>query len=293
MIQNNQYVPKEFHEVLLEILTEFDRICRMHGIQYTLAYGTLLGAVRHHGFIPWDDDVDILMTRNNHEAFLKACQDDLSASFFLQTKENEKHYPYNLTRLRKNGTAMIYEQWKNAGFHQGIYIDISPCDNIPDNCLMRFFQKWLIIFLTPIRIATNREIFLACGPIKSKSIKHMFYTLLHVFPSRLCSKIEDKVIRIANSRKTKYMGVIFEGGVLLRKPGDMAPFSSAVFDQFIELTFEDKTFFATLLFEDMLKEWYGDYMAPPPICKREMFHKPVYFSTTIDYKNYLSGENQQ
>ena len=99
---------KEFHKVLLDILLEFDRVCRDNDIQYSLAYGTMLGAIRHKGFIPWDDDVDVVMDRKNYNRFCEVCPKSLRDGYFFQSKDTEPLYPYNISRLRKNNTAIIF-----------------------------------------------------------------------------------------------------------------------------------------------------------------------------------------
>ena len=90
---------EQLHEVLLLGIDEVDRICRMHQIDYTLTGGSLIGAVRHRGFIPWDDDVDIAMTRKNYDKFLKVCDADLGEKCYIQTLDNDSDYPYGFAKL--------------------------------------------------------------------------------------------------------------------------------------------------------------------------------------------------
>lgn len=122
---------KKHQAALLELLTVFDNICRRLGISYQLFAGTALGAVRHKGFIPWDDDLDIIMLRPEYERFLKeAPAEPESEKYFLQAEFSE-HWPMFFSKLRKNGTACI-ERYvpRDELMHQGIYIDIFPCDSL-------------------------------------------------------------------------------------------------------------------------------------------------------------------
>ena len=139
---------EEHQEVLYELLIEFDRICRIHNIPYILYAGTAIGAVRHNGFIPWDDDADVLMLRKNYERFLELADQSLSDKYFLQ-KEYSEHWPIGSTKLRKNNTTCLEKYHPDdIERHQGIYIDIFPCDNASDNFFIRkiqFFASRIII----------------------------------------------------------------------------------------------------------------------------------------------------
>ena len=124
---------RELQLVELEILLEVDRVCRENGIEYFLDGGTALGAVRHGGFIPWDDDIDIGMTRENYEKFLEIAPEKLKNDYFLQTRKTDKKAPYMYAKVRKNGTVFMEWNKRNLDMHHGIYIDIFPYDNVPDD----------------------------------------------------------------------------------------------------------------------------------------------------------------
>lgn len=133
------------HKTLLEILNDFDSFCRSNNIQYSLAYGTVLGAVRHKGFIPWDDDLDVMMTRENYNKFLWLYKDN--EKYTLQKEQID--YPLYFSKLRKNETTFIEnikyrKKWKNI--HQGIYIDIFPEDKVAKNKFLCFLQTVFQIF---------------------------------------------------------------------------------------------------------------------------------------------------
>ena len=117
---------QEIHKDLLELLKAFKNVCDKEGIWYTLAFGTVLGAVRHKGFIPWDDDIDIGMTRDNYEKFIKIANTKLSEEFFLQTMETEEETPFYFAKVRKNKTKFIEKYVKDINMNHGIFIDIFP-----------------------------------------------------------------------------------------------------------------------------------------------------------------------
>ena len=279
----------EVHEQLLDILLEFDRICRKYDIKYTLAWGTMLGAVRHKGFIPWDGDVDILMMRDEYERFCRVCSRELGKNYFFQTKENEPLYRYNVARIRKNGTAMIYKGWKDVGFHQGIYIDVQPLDCIPDGRIRRFFQKAFIVINTPVRISVNPKLYTGNGTDYSKFIKNIIFYIARIMPKKLCDKIEYYFTTKYNNKKVKCskIGVICEGGLLLKPTRDMIPFNREYMNDYEEVTFEGHNFMCVKARDELLSFWYGDYMELPPENERIIDHDLVVFDASRSYKEYL------
>ena len=110
----------------LDILKEIVRICSKNGIEYCPAYGTMLGAVRHEGFIPWDDDLDIYMTMEGFRKFRACCKSELASDYFLQTPKTEPTMGWIYYKMRKNGTQML-QPWQSTGnknSHYGIWVDI-------------------------------------------------------------------------------------------------------------------------------------------------------------------------
>lgn len=282
---------KEFHKVLLDILLEFDRVCRDNDIQYSLAYGTMLGAIRHKGFIPWDDDVDVVMDRKNYNRFCEVCPKSLRDGYFFQSKDTEPLYPYNISRLRKNNTAMIYPEWKDSGIHQGIYIDIYPVDRIPDNKVAHAIQKFFVILLTPVRITRNPVIYMnGCSKRFGKALyiaKNMLYYVVRLFPQNICDKLEMHYITKYDDKPCKYSGIICEGGVLLRPDYGVQTFDTESLQHYKEVDFEGHKLMCIADPEDMLQRWYGDYMKLPPKEKQVMFHQPEAFDTQKSYKEYV------
>lgn len=123
------------------LLDEFDRICNILQIPYVLFAGTLLGAVRHKGFIPWDDDLDVIMLRKDYERFLQGAPQHLDQQRFYLQKEFGEHWPMFFSKLRLNGTTCLETfHPKDTRMHQGIYIDIFPCDDAAKTHLGRYAQ---------------------------------------------------------------------------------------------------------------------------------------------------------
>lgn len=282
---------RELHKVLLDVLLEFDRLCRANNIKYSLAYGSMLGAIRHKGFIPWDDDVDVIMDRENFDRFCKVCPKEVGESYFFQSKETEKLYPYNICRMRKNSTAMIYKEWENAGIHLGIYIDIYPVDHKPDSSFAWKVQAAFIVLLTPIRIARNRTIYMNGGAKRlSKTVfilKNILYGICKIMPKRLCDRIEHYWITKYDKIPCKESRVLCEGACIVNPDYGNKPFATSYLDEYQDVDFEGHKLMCVKEAEGLLKHWYGDYMKLPPVEEQVMFHHPDIFSTTESYEKFV------
>ena len=115
----------------LDIFSEFIRICEKHNLEYRVMAGTLLGAVRHKGFIPWDDDIDVVMMREDYDRFAEICKDELNPAYFYQNSETDPYYFLTYAKLRKRETEVYEERFRNSKFHKGVFIDIFPLDYCP------------------------------------------------------------------------------------------------------------------------------------------------------------------
>ena len=131
---------KEHQEVLFELLKEFDRVCQKNNIKYILFAGSALGAVRHHGFIPWDDDLDVALLREDYDRLIHLDASEWNNAYYLQ-REYSDHWPMYFSKLRKNNTTCLEKYHpKDSKIHQGIYIDVFPVDNASDSTIVRKLQ---------------------------------------------------------------------------------------------------------------------------------------------------------
>ena len=129
---------RQLQLIQLEMLVEVDRICRKCEIKYNIIAGTLLGAVRHGGYIPWDDDADVALLRPEYEKFRKACKTELDRSrFYFQDHRNTKGYRWGYGKLRRKHTLFLREYQEDMPYKQGVFIDIFPLDGVPDNYILR------------------------------------------------------------------------------------------------------------------------------------------------------------
>ncbi len=135
---------REAQLIMLETLIEFDRICKKHNLDYWLDSGTLLGAVRHKGFIPWDDDIDIAMPVEDYQIFAKVAQDELPEDMFLQNRDTDPSFPFDYMKIRSSKAIIIehHERGKRVNYHQGVFIDIFPMFAIKETKLNHLFYKY-------------------------------------------------------------------------------------------------------------------------------------------------------
>lgn len=242
------------HEQL--ILDEFVKICDKHGLKYYLMWGTLLGAVRHQGFIPWDDDIDVCMTRKEYKQFLKIAPKELDSKFFLQTNKTDKYHPVSFAKIRLNNTAFYSENDNNHKRHHGIFIDIFPMDSRKRNA--SFFYKVKQKLFHKI----NQHI---CSYRQGQSTKSTWY--LRIFP---CSWLAAWRNKLSEGKGECYQ--------LL----STHVFEADCFDPVIKLEFAGKKYSAPHNYDKILTTLYGDYMQLPPEDKR-IAHLPSYIS--FDLKN--------
>ena len=245
---------REHQMLMLHMLQEVDTICKKFHINYMLFAGSALGAVRHQGFIPWDDDLDIVMLRKDYEKFLAVAPNELNQDEYFVQKEFSEHWPMFFTKLRKNGTACIERQLpKDRLMHQGIYIDIFPCDNLSNNPISRKLQ-----FLAS-KVVIAKSVYMR-GYITDSIVKKVFMQICRLLPQNPFWKFAIR--RTDNQSKMVHT---FFGGAS-RYENNIYPrewFQSAV-----PLLFETGYYPVSAYYDEMLTKLYGDYMTPLPEEKR-------------------------
>lgn len=128
---------EKLHVVLYEILEEIHRICVKNKIPYFLIGGSAIGMYYDKAILPWDDDLDIGMTRENYNRFLSIAEKELSSDYFLSYINTDSHTPFFYTKVKKNGTLFVESRYKNVKMHHGIFVDVFPFDKIPENQIIR------------------------------------------------------------------------------------------------------------------------------------------------------------
>lgn len=262
---------KGIQAVLLEMLTDFDDLCRKNNLTYFLVGGSALGAVRHKGFIPWDEDLDIGMPREDYERFseifLKAC----SEKYWLQSIEQSKLYDLTFMKIRKKGTRYV-ELFETEPEHAGVFMDIYPLDNVPDNKIARFFHGAISDFLylccSCVRVHEKKKRFLEYlddkRAIRLVKIKAFLGFCLSFFSLHKWCVIADKWSKKYKNNNSKL--VSFPCG---RKHYFGEICTRASFLPVKETVFEDKKFYIMNNPHEYLGGLYGDYMEIPDVWGRE------------------------
>lgn len=241
--------------VMLEILKEIHNVCVKNEIKYTLIAGTLLGTVRHKGFIPWDDDCDIAMLREDYERFLKIAKQELPEGFFLQTRETDPEYPLPFAKVRRNNTTLI-ETGENGQekYHHGIFVDIFPLDY--------YKHRWFINWMRWAMTIRDKKKNYKRGTIKRLLVT--FYTniilLIPVQLSLVIKKYLESRKKYFCNNKFNYVSYGLECCPICPfKKDDLLPF------QPMKEAFEGCTFYVPKNSREILCVEYGDgFMQLPP-----------------------------
>lgn len=245
----------------LEILQEFVRICQKHDLNYYLIAGTLLGAVRHQGFIPWDDDIDVVMLRKDYDRFAEICKEELDSKYFYQSPDTDPHYFLTYAKLRKNDTEVFEERFQHSEFHKGVFLDVFPLDYCPKPGLIcHFLFNVLAVMNYRGQIDSGEEYI----PYKELSGK-FGYAVLRMFSPRRLVLLRKKLLRLSAALSRKKYVASYAGAYGYYK--DVYPCecyrsgATAVFEEGSYAVPADPQSFLTQIFGD-------DFMQIPPPEKR-------------------------
>lgn len=258
-------------ECELGILKDFIKICEDNNLKYFGMGGTCLGAVRHGGYIPWDDDIDIGMPRKDYERFIEIAERDYSDKYYVLNADNYTNYPLMTTRWCIKNTKFVEYAFMNLkNCPLGIFLDIFPYDNLADNKIARWFQQWRAWYLSKLMIlrAIPEPYLAQTGLLKKvillicKSV-YKIMCFLRVDRKKLHQKCK-KVCTAHNNRKTKKIGFICDTSPHMEENfvKDIFPCKKLQFEG-IMMRFPKDT-------DLLLKQIYGDtYMTLPPVEKRK------------------------
>lgn len=252
-------------KIMLEILLVVHKICEENDIKYFLDGGTMLGAIRHKGFIPWDDDIDIAMSRPEYEKFCKIVPEKLPPGFFFQDHNTDPKYKRTFAKIRKEGTMLIEKHESgNEDFSHGIYIDVFPFDYYDSNTFI-----YIMGLTKKLRQKRNKM---------PRGLKRSIYTFfshwLLGIPHLLTlgiRRILYKYPRLYGSEKSVYMGHLLYSIFPLRdtRAGDFYP------TKYVENCFEGHGFYLPNNPDAILTSYYGDYMTIPPEHERQTHAKTI------------------
>ena len=264
----------------LDLLKEFDRVCRKHGIIYTISSGTMLGAVRHKGFIPWDDDADISMLREEYEKF-RSVADELNPDIcYFQDHNTDPEYRWGYAKLRRTGTQYVRIGQEHLKCKTGIFVDIFPLDDVPDSKIGRILQREHCF-------VTRKLMYSEVGKVSESETPLMrnVYGLLSRIPINYAfHRLKKYTKRSKNNTPNVVRTLTFDAfGKKARKlPGELRyGRPKRWFTDVAEYEFEGCLLYGPKDYDGYLSFKYGNYMKLPAENERQQ-NSPVSF---IDFGN--------
>lgn len=246
--------------VQLELLQEVDRICKKCDIHYNIIAGTLLGAIRHDGYIPWDDDADVALMRDEYEKFRSACESELDTTrFYFQDHRNTPGYRWGYGKLRRKGTSFLREHQEHMPYEQGIFIDVFPLDAVPDNYLLRSIKNFECFCI-------RKVLWAEVGKIADKSaVKRAWFHLLSKIPDKWVFGYYHRVIRGAHKLDSKWVRIL-----MFPTPNKEWGYLRKWYENSTDIVFEGITFQGIKEYDEYLSFKFGNYMELPPEEQRKV-----------------------
>ncbi len=263
---------KKIQAISLDMLIKFDDVCKRNNLKYYLAFGSLIGAIRHKGFIPWDVDIDVLMPREDYEK-LSIMTEAFEYPYFLQTPETDKGYLGAITRIRNSETCAFHHYWGATGYNNGLWIDIFPLDKCMPEDREEMFKQ--IDFYNSYNSAFMK---IAGNNVNEKGRKILLNNL-DLSPKESVARIKKLATKYRYS-ETKYVTLYVMTGFLSY---EYYMWEKDDFAETIDLDFCGYKFPGPIGFDRLLKKIYGNYMELPPIDQRERAHQWVDIDTDKSY----------
>ena len=276
LINTANYDIKTLHARLVPMLECIDKVCREHHLRYYLWAGTMLGAVRHKGFIPWDDDMDICMPRPDYDLLLAHCHEWMPAPFEVVGPHNRSDYPYPFAKVEDSSTTVL--ERPDFNFPEGIYVDIFPIDGIPSDKAVATKHLKKYKFWRHLLFFRGRD------PFKhGKGPRSWWPLLIHKLYS--LQQLQDKVQRLMTQYKFDDCEQVIDYDSVFR--GIVA---KKILGEPKEYEFEGKKFLGVSDAHQYLTEMYGDYMTPPPK-EKQIQHNFYYINLELPYREFAKQNN--
>lgn len=272
---------KKVWAIELDLLRKLLEVCQKHKIRAFAAFGTLLGAVRHKGFIPWDDDLDVWMLRDDYNTFLSLASKEFDSPYFVQTALNDSDYYCPFARLRNSYTTGYLVSGKNQ-CNNGIYIDIIPIDMTEKRLFVEKIKRgWINI----CNVMTNAYVYNVNPSLITRVANKVLHWKVLKYDPKFIFRYVDKLAQ-RNYVKSKKVGISIYRPYSFKKN----VFDIDAFNETIYLPFENIVIPVPLGYDHILNVIYGDYMEFPPLASRGKWHNFV-FEPDVPYYEYLHLDN--
>ena len=279
---------KKIWAIELDLLNELLRVCDKHGLKVFAWGGTLIGAVRHDGFIPWDDDVDVCMSREDYEKLGKVAEEEFKHPYFYQTAYTDKEFFIGYSRLRNSETTGVVYCNKSENYNNGIYIDIIVMDDYIED------EKKLDYQLFKIRVAQFLCLSFTSDSKDWKGFKKIASKIVH-FCLKPFIKYENLIkqyeqqLQLYKNKSDKVSQMFAPKKIITKQWGLKKQFEEIQLHKFENLNIP-----IPKDYDNILKHFYGNYMEFPPIEKRGVWHEGViFFNPDIPYKEYIMEDNKK
>lgn len=248
--------PEEIRQIQMSILDEISKICEENGLRYFIAYGTLLGAVRHQGYIPWDDDMDIAMERKDYEKLLSILKDDRAQKpkWLSAVDDTSEGYFYPFAKAVDNRTEIKSDRHQD---NQGIWIDIFPIDGLPAPLWKAKAFIFFCSFLRVVALAMDTDFSSKTLSFWTLAYKRFFYAISILIGRKRICRFVEKVFHRYSVANSKRVAILFSGHNF------DAIFEKEFLLQQAEYTFENRTYTGFKNYDAYLSQLYGDYMTLP------------------------------
>lgn len=272
---------ERLHRVLLGMLKDFAVLCERNDLRWFVAFGTAIGALRDKGFIPWDDDVDICMPREDLDRLVSIVQNDVSGRYGIMNSQVNEKYPLATTRLTLNGTEFRDAALQTVDFESCIFLDLFPLDNVPDDEKLYRKQAWRAWLANKLSIARSvGDPYIAGGGVRALVLRTGTTVVRGVLRLPGLRSIDLNAISLREqtryvSEKTRRIGFLCDTDRLAHTydRDDLFPVRLASFeDMLVPIAFRA---------EKLLSAFYGDYMTPPPSDQRQEHYPDV-----LDFGEY-------
>lgn len=281
---------RKIWDVELDLLERFKQICHKYNLNYCASSGTLLGAVRHKGFIPWDDDIDLFLPWKDYKKLLEIAPNECQYPYFFQSFLTEKDGEASASRLRRSDTTgyTLWEQ-ENVGpdYDRGIFIDIFPLFNVPDSELDKNIQKESIMFFW--KCIRGHDALAQINSGRNVNNEYIQYIPYYNCVRNSMSIVDIKWAYLNACAMTE--GVTKEvGATSSRVHLSKLMWDSILYDSYVDLPFEETTIRCPAEYEKVLDKQYGDWRVPVENGSR---HEMVAIDTEIPWREFVATRPNQ